>query len=416
MVEWIPLNNERRKITLDMISSRAARVRSDIRGPLYYKALKMEAEGKKVLKLNTGNPAAFGFPMPESIREALQKGMEQMTAYSLPGGMTSAKEAVFHYHRFKGVKNFKEEDIFLTNGVSEGVETLCLTLFNKADEVLLPTPNYSLWENSLYLADAKPVFYRCNKNDFSPDIEDMEKKITPHTKAILLISPNNPTGAVYSKETLLKVISLARKHDLILCSDEIYDRLILDGKEHISTAALAEDLLCITFNGISKSHVVCGLRGAWMVLSGPEKKRTALRDGLGRLFAMRLCPNTASQIAIEAAMKDTAFTEKMIRELILPRRDMALSVLDTIPGISYVKNSAAFYLFPKLDSRFHITDDRRFAMDLLEAKNILIVPGSGFSYPAPDRFRLVLLPDPSVLKNAMEDLGDFLSDYRQDQR
>jgi len=400
-------------MNFDLLSVRAAQVRSDIRGPLFRKALKMEAEGKKVLKLNTGNPASFGFPMPESIREALQKGMKDMSAYSLPGGMTSAKEAVYCYHRSKGLKNFSEEDIFLTNGVSEGVQALCLALFNKNDEVLLPSPNYSLWENALYLSDATPIFYRCNENDFSPDVEDMEKKITPRTKAILLISPNNPTGVVYSKETLLNVISLARKHNLILCSDEIYDRLTLDGREHISTAALAEDLLCITFNGISKSHVVCGLRGAWMVLSGPEKKRAVLREGLDRLFAMRLCPNTAAQIAIKAAMKDMEFTKNMIRDLLLPRRDAALSVLDTIPGISYVKNSAAFYLFPKLDSRFHITDDRRFAMDLLEEKNILLVPGSGFSHPTPDRFRLVLLPDPSRLKKAMEDLGDFLSDYRQ---
>lgn len=401
-------------MNLNLLSSRAALVRSDIRGPLYHKALEMEAEGKKVLKLNTGNPGAFGFSMPESIREELKKSAESMTPYSLPGGMTSAKEAVFHYHRSKGLKNFDEKDIFLTNGVSEGVETLCLTLFDQGDEVLLPSPNYSLWENSLYLAGAKPVFYRCKEEDFSPDVEDMETKISNRTKAILLISPNNPTGAVYSKEILEKIVALARKHDLILCSDEIYDRLTLDGKEHISTAALAEDLLCITLNGISKSHVVCGLRGAWMVLSGPEKKRALLRDGLDRLFAMRLCPNTAAQLAIVAAMKDKAFTEDMIRHQILPRRDAALSVLDTIPGLSYVKNNAAFYLFSKLDRRFHITNDQRFAMDLLEAKNILIVPGSGFSYFSPDRFRLVLLPEAEVLKKAMEDLGDFLSDYRQD--
>lgn len=401
-------------MSFDFLSSRATLVRSDIRGPLYRKALQMESEGKKVLKLNTGNPAAFGFSMPESIREALKEKAERMTAYSLPGGMTSAKEELFCYHRFKGIKNFNEEDIFLTNGVSEGVETLCLALFDREDEVLLPSPNYSLWENSLHLAGAKPIFYHCNETDFSPDLEDMEKKISPRTKAILLISPNNPTGAVYSKETLLGIVSLARKHDLILCSDEIYDRLTLDGKEHISTASLAEDLLCITLNGISKSHVVCGLRGAWMVISGPQKKRAVLRDGLERLFAMRLCPNTASQIAIEAAMKDPTFTKDMIRDL-LARRYAALSVLDTIPGVSYVKNSAAFYLFPKLDERFRITDDRRFAMDLLEAKNILIVPGSGFAYPTPDRFRLVLLPEASELKRAMESIGDFLSDYRQNQ-
>lgn len=398
----------------DILSSRADLVRSDIRGPLYREALKMEARGEKVLKLNTGNPAAFGFPMPESIREALLDGMAQMSAYSHPAGMAAAKEAVFTYHKAKGIRAFGEEDIFLTNGVSEGVETLALTLFDEGDEVLLPSPDYSLWENSVRLAGATPVFYRCREEDFLPDTADMEKKITPRTKAILLISPNNPTGTVYSEEVLMKIVALARENDLVLCSDEIYDRLVLDGKKHVSTASLAEDLLCITFNGISKSHVVCGLRGAWMVLSGPEKKKAALRDGLDRLFSMRLCPNTASQIAITAAMKDEAFTETMIRDLLLPRREAALEVLDTIPGISYVKNNAAFYIFPKLErERFHITDDKKFALDLLLAKKILVVPGSGFSYFSPDRFRLVLLPEEAALKKAMEELGDFLSDYRQ---
>lgn len=396
-----------------ILSLRGAQIHSDIRGPLYREALKMEASGIKVLKLNTGNPAAFGFPMPESIRLALNENSSQMSAYSLPGGMVSAKKAVYKDQLEKGIRGFGMEDIFLTNGVSEGVQSLCLTLFDRRDEVLLPAPNYSLWENSVRLAEAKPVFYRCREEDFSPDLEDMERKITPRTKAILLISPNNPTGAVYSKKTVSEIVALARKYGLILLSDEIYERLTLDGFSHVSTASLAEDLLTVTLGGISKSHVVCGLRGAWMVLSGPEKMRAPLRDALDRMFSMRLCPNTASQIAIKAALEDPSFTEMMIREMLLPRREAALSVLDTIPGLSYVKNHAAFYLFPKLDGRFHITDDRKFALDLLRAKHILVVPGSGFHHPTPDRFRLVLLPEAEILKRAMLDLGDFLSDYRQ---
>jgi alanine-synthesizing transaminase len=294
---------------------------------------------------------------------------------------------------------------------------LCTALLNAGDEVLLPSPNYSLWSNSVILADAVPVYYRCDESaGWYPDPEDMRAKITPRTRAILVINPNNPTGAVYPREVLEQIVALARENGLILISDEIYDRLVMDGKEHVSTASLAPDLFCVTLNGLSKSHSVCGFRCGWMCLSGAVEKGEDVLDGVVQLAAMRLCSNALTQVVIPAALAD----EETPRAMVIPggrlyeQREAAASVLAKIDGISFVKNSGAFYMFPRLSKeKYNITDDRRFARDLLLAKHILIVPGSGFDYPEPDHFRLVLLPEAPVLKKAMEDLGDFLSDYHQ---
>ncbi len=400
------------------LSHKISMLRSDIRGSVYAEALRMQKEGKKVLKLNTGNPAAFGFTMPDSVRSALLAGMDGAVPYCDLRGMEEARETILSYHRSKNIADIDIDDIFLANGVSEMVQMVLLSFLNEGDEILLPSPNYSLWENCTHLAGGVPVFYRCREeNDWFPDPADIEKKITKKTRAILLIHPNNPTGAVYSKELIQEILAVARKHDLALFCDEIYDRLILDDVCHVSPASLAPDLLSVTFNGLSKSHIICGFRCGWAVIAGPKQKRAGIQEGLTRLCAMRLCANTLSQLVVPAALQDPESTRAMLVPggRLYEQREATCSVLESIPGISFVKNRAAFYLFPKLDKeRFHISDDRKFALDLLHAKNLLIVPGSGFAWDENDHFRIVMLPEPQVLRQAMMDLGDFLSDYRQD--
>lgn len=404
-------------MNFEITTQRIALVQSDIRGPLYEEALRMESEGKKVLKLNTGNPAAFGFELPESVREALFSGVEKASPYCDVKGMKMAREAILAYHKKNGIQSTSMEDIFLSNGVSEMVQMLALATLNPGDEILLPSPNYALWKNCTYLADATPVFYRLNEEDsWQPDIEDMESKITEKTKALLLINPNNPTGTVFSEESLRKTVELARRHDLMIFSDEIYDRLVMDGLEVVSTASLAPDLLCVTLNGLSKSHIICGFRCGWGILSGPEEKKRPLREGLTKLAAMRLCSGALPQLAVSAALADSEFTDSMLvpKGRLFDQREAVCSVLETIDGISFVKNRAAFYLFPRLDKeKFGITDDKKFALDLLRAKNILVIPGSGFDHGGNNHFRIVMLPDKDTLKKAMLDLGDFLSDYKQ---
>ncbi len=398
-------------------SGRIASVRSDIRGAVYQEALKMMASGIEVLRLNTGNPPAFGFGMPESIRRALLENLDQTVAYCDLKGMPAARKAICAYETKKGLPNLSPDHIFIGNGVSELAGMFCTSLLNAGDEVLLPCPNYSLWSNCVILADAKPVYYRCDESaGWYPDPDDMRAKITPRTRAILVINPNNPTGAVYPKEVLEKIVALAREYGLILISDEIYDRLVMDGKEHVSTASLAPDLFCVTLNGLSKSHSVCGFRCGWMCFSGAVERGEDVLDGVVQLAAMRLCSNALTQVVIPAALAD----EETPRSMVIPggrlyeQRKAAASVLEKIDGVDFVKNSGAFYMFPKLSKeKFHIADDRKFARDLLLAKHILVVPGSGFDYPEPDHFRLVLLPEAPVLKKAMEDLGDFLDGYHQ---
>ncbi len=392
-------------------------VHSDIRGPVFVESNRMRAEGIDVMRLNTGNPATFGFKMPDSVRHALLDNADKAVAYCDLKGMPDAREAICEYHRSKGIEGVTPDDVFIGNGVSELVTMTLTALLNYGDEILVPAPDYSLWTNSVYIAGATPVHYVCDEtNQWFPDPDDIRSKITDKTKAIVLINPNNPTGAVYPKELLEQIIEIARQHQLVVLSDEIYDRLVMDGIEHVSTASLCNDLLCITYNGLSKSHIVCGFRCGWMIVSGAKKEAADFITGLVALSAMRLCANALMQLVIPAALADPEST----REMIVPggrlyeQREACCRELDKIDGISYVKNHAAFYIFPKLDiKKFNITDDQQFAMDFLHAKHVMIIPGRGFSWKDPDHFRIVMLPKAEDMARAMRDLGDFLSDYHQ---
>lgn len=399
------------------LSDRMANVHSDIRGPLYREAMRLQEKGIDVLKLNTGNPAAFGFPLPESIRNAIEGREAEAVPYCDFQGMPEAREAIAQYARSKGIQDVQACDIFIGNGVSEVVNFALLPLLNPGDEVLVPEPNYSLWSNTVLLAGGTPVYYLCDEaSGWNPDIADLRSKITSKTRAMVIINPNNPTGVLYDTQILEQMLQVAREHDLIVFSDEIYDRLVMDGKIHVSTASLAPDLTVITLNGLSKSHCLCGYRCGWMVISGPRERTMAYRDGIVELTSMRLCSNALGQLVIPAALQDMETPASMVRPggRLYQQRAATLSALDQIDGISYVKNDAAFYLFPKLDvKKFGITDDRKFAADLLRAANILIVPGSGFDWKEPDHFRIVMLPEAEILHSAMLRMGAFLDGYYQ---
>lgn len=398
-------------------SDRLLSVHSDIRGPVFVKAMEMVAAGTDVLRLNTGNPATFGFGMPESVRNALINNLDKAVGYCDLKGMPEARNAIYAYHLGKGITELTPDDIFIGNGVSEVVSMVMTALLNPGDEILIPSPSYSLWTNMAYITEAKPTFYRCDEqSNWYPDLDDIRSKITSKTRALLIINPNNPTGALYPKEILEELVQIARENQLMIFSDEIYDRLVMDGLEHISTASLAPDLPVFTFNGLSKSHIVCGFRCGWMAMSGPRKLKEDAIAAITKLASMRLCGNALTQLVIPAALADNESTKALISPggRLYEQREATIKALDTIPGISYVKNSAAFYLFPKLDKEhFQLKDDRKFVMDLLESKHILMVPGSGFDWPEPDHVRIVMLPQPEVLHRAMLDLGDFLSTYRQ---
>ncbi len=392
-------------------------VHSDIRGPLFYEAMEMESKGIRVLKLNTGNPAAFGFKMPDGIHSDLKERLEKAVGYCDFRGMPEARESITKYHVSKGVREFYKDDVFIGNGVSEVVTFALQALLDPSDEVLVPTPCYSLWSNSVYLTGAKPVFYICDeKSDWNPDISDIKSKITSRTKAIVIINPNNPTGALYSEDILRKIADIARENNLLLFSDEIYDRLVMDGLSHVSLASLAPDIPVVTLNGLSKSHCLCGFRCGWMVLSGPKQLTERYRQNLIKLTSMRLCANALSQLIIPTALADEKTPLSMVSPggRIFEQRKAATEILSSIESISFVKNKAAFYLFPRLDAKkLGITDDKKFAMDLLHSTNILIVPGSGFDWHSQAHFRIVMLPEVDILRDAMQKLGAFLDGYRQ---
>ena len=392
-------------------------IHSDIRGPLYYEALGLEKRGINVLKLNTGNPAAFGFEMPDSVYNALSGQLRRGLGYCDFRGMPEARAAICDYHKARGILDICEDDVIIGNGVSEVVSFALLPLLNPGDEVLVPAPCYSLWSNSVYLCESKPVYYVCDeKSNWFPDVKDIESKITNKTKAIVIINPNNPTGALYPNDILLKIADIARKNNLMIFSDEIYDRLVMDGQTHTSIAALAPDVPTVTMNGLSKSHCLCGFRCGWMVISGPKIKTETYRQGIYKLISMRLCSNALAQLVIPAAIADMETPLSMIRPggRLYEQREATISELNKIDSISVIKNSAAFYVFPKLDVKKHnITDDRKFARDLLLATNILIVPGSGFDWKDPDHFRIVMLPKPEILRDAISRLGNFLDGYIQ---
>lgn len=398
-------------------ASRMVNVHSDIRGPLFMEAMKRQEQGIDILKLNTGNPATFGFGLPKSIESALKEHLEKGVGYCDFRGMPEARRAICDYEMSKGIKDITPNDVFIGNGVSEVVSFALNPLLNDGDEVLVPTPSYSLWGNSVYLAGGKPIFYVCDeKANWYPDIADIRSKITDRTKAIVVINPNNPTGMLYPREILEEIVEVAREFELLVFADEIYDRLVMDGLVHTSIASLADDIPFITMNGLSKSHCLCGYRCGWMVISGPRHLTEDYRQGIVQLTSMRLCANTLSQIIIPAALEDMETPHSMIVPggRIYEQREATVRELERINGISFVKNNSAFYLFPKLDvKKFNITDDKKFARDLLYATNILLVPGSGFDWKEPDHFRIVMLPEAEQLADAMCRMGVFLDGYKQ---
>lgn len=398
-------------------SSKLDNVLYDVRGPVVDEANRMEQSGINVLKLNIGNPAPFGFRTPDEVVFDMQRQLTECEGYSASKGLFSARKAIMQYSQLKNLPNVTLEDIYTGNGVSELINLSMSALLDSNDEVLVPSPDYPLWTACVTLAGGKAVHYICDEqSDWYPDINDMKKKITPNTKAIVIINPNNPTGALYPREVLQQIVDLAREHQLMIFSDEIYDRLVMDGEEHVSIASLAPDLFCVTFSGLSKSHMIAGYRIGWMVLSGNKDIAKDYIQGLNMLSNMRLCSNVPAQSIVQTALGGY----QSVKNYIVPggrvyeQREFIYNALKDIPGISVVKPKAAFYIFPKIDvKKFNITNDEKFALDLLRDKKILLIHGGGFNWKEPDHFRIVYLPRIEVLKDAMDSLADFLTYYRQ---
>ncbi|MBR5734024.1 MAG: aminotransferase class I/II-fold pyridoxal phosphate-dependent enzyme [Desulfovibrionaceae bacterium] len=392
-------------------------VQYDVRGPVVDEAARMEENGIKVLKLNIGNPAPFGFTAPDKILEGMRDAVAGSQGYSESRGILAAREALVEYAKGKGIPNVSAKDIYTGNGASELIQVSLTALLDQGDEVLIPAPDYPLWTACANLAGGKAVHYICDEqSDWYPDLADIERKITDRTKALVIINPNNPTGALYPRELLERLVEIARKHELIIFADEIYDRLVMDGEEHVSIASLAPDLFCVTVSGLSKSHMVCGFRVGWMILSGNKDLARDYIAGINMLSNMRLCSNVPAQKLIPLALKGYQSSSEYFQPggRVYEQREFIWKALNDIPGISAVKPKAAFYIFPKIDvKRFNITDDNKFALDFLKEKHVLFVPGTGFNWPSPDHFRIVYLPDLDVLKASAEKLKDFLSTYRQ---
>ena len=398
-------------------SSKLDLVLYDVRGPVVEEAARMEEEGKKILKLNIGNPAPFGFSAPDEVIEDMMQNVRDCQGYSDSRGIFSARKAIMQYCQLKGIPGVMMNDIYTGNGVSELINLSMQALLDDGDEVLIPAPDYPLWTACATLAGGKAVHYICDEQaDWNPDIDDIRKKITDRTKAIVIINPNNPTGALYPREVLEQIVQVAREHELMIFSDEIYDRLVMDGLKHLSIASLAPDLFCVTFSGLSKSHMIAGFRVGWMVLSGAKEKGRDYIEGLNMLSNMRLCSNVPAQSVIQTALGGYQSVEEYISPggRIYEQREFIYNALRDIPGITVVKPKAAFYIFPRLDrTKFNISDDEQFALDFLHEKQVLVVHGGGFNWGEPDHFRVVYLPDIRTLKHAAAQLGDFLAGYSQ---
>lgn len=389
----------------------------DIRGPVHREARRLEEEGHKILKLNIGNPSPFGFDAPEEIVQDMIHNVPLSQGYSDSRGLFTGRKAVMQYCQQKNIKNVEIDDVYLGNGASELIVMSMQALLNNGDEILIPAPDYPLWTASVSLSGGKAVHYLCDEqSDWYPDIEDIKSKITPATRGIVIINPNNPTGAVYPVEVLEAIIELAREHQLIIFSDEIYDKILYDEARHVSTASLADDVVFITYNGLSKAYRVAGFRAGWMVISGAKNNATDYIEGIELLASMRLCSNVPGQHAIQTALGGY----QSINELIAPggrlrqQRDIAYEMITAIPGVSCVKPRGAMYLFAKLDqNKFHIKDDEKMVLDLLTQKKILIVQGSAFNWPDTDHFRIVFLPRADELERAITQIADFLETYSQ---
>lgn len=399
-------------------SSKLDNVLYDVRGPVVDEADRMAAAGLNILKLNIGNPAPFGFNAPEEVILDMRQSLWDCQGYSDSKGLFSARKAIMQYCQLKSIPKVTVDDIYTGNGVSELINLCMQALLNDGDEILIPAPDYPLWTGTASLAGGKPVHYICDEeSDWYPDIQDIRSKITDRTKAIVIINPNNPTGALYPKEILEEIVKIAQEFGLIIFSDEIYDRLVMDGLQHVSIASIApEDVFCVTFSGLSKSHMIAGFRVGWMVLSGNKRQAADYIEGLKMLSNMRLCSNVPAQSIIQTALGGY----QSVQEYLVPggriyeQRECIYRLLNDIPGITAKKPKAAFYIFPKLDvEKFNIHDDEQFALDLLREKRILVVHGGGFNWHAPDHFRIVYLPRKADLEVAVGQIGDFLATYHQ---
>lgn len=389
----------------------------DVRGPVVEEADRMIADGVHILKLNIGNPAPFGFTAPEEVIRDMMRNLPETEGYSDSKGLFPARKAIMQYCQLKKIPNVEIGDIYTGNGVSELITMSMQGLLNNGDEILMPSPDYPLWTAAANLAGGHPVHYMCDEAaNWYPDMDDIRSKITDRTKGIVIINPNNPTGALYPREVLQEIVDIAREHQLIIFADEIYDRLVMDGEEHISIASLAPDLFCVTLNGLSKSHRIAGFRVGWMCLSGDKSCAKGYIEGLNMLASMRLCSNVPAQSIVQTALGGYQSSD----ELLLPggriyeQREFIYKALNRIPGISAVKPKAAFYIFPKIDtSMYNIHNDEQFVLDFLRQEKVLLVHGGGFNWPEPDHFRVVYLPRVGELEEAIEKLEHFLKHYRQ---
>jgi alanine-synthesizing transaminase len=398
-------------------SAKLANVCYDIRGPVLAHAKQMEEEGQRIVKLNIGNPAPFGFTAPDEIVQDVIRNLPDASGYCDSKGLFAARKAIMHYTQQKQIAGVQIEDIYIGNGVSELIVMALQALLNNGDEVLIPAPDYPLWTAAVSLSGGLPRHYHCDESsDWMPDLDDIRGKITPNTRAIVIINPNNPTGALYPVELLQAILDLARRHQLIVYADEIYDKVLYDGVQHTSIASLADDVLCLTFNGLSKNYRACGYRAGWMVVSGEKSHALDYIEGLTILASMRLCANVPAQYAIQTALGGY----QSINDLVLPtgrlgkQRDLAFQLLTEIPGVSCVKPQAALYLFPRLNPHIYpIADDQQFVLDLLLEEKVLLVQGTGFNWPYPDHLRIVFLPHEDDLTDAIGRFARFLERYRK---
>lgn len=398
-------------------SERLNNVSYDLCGPLYERANELEQQGHRVTKLNIGNPAPFGFDAPDEVIQHIVRNLQHAQGYSDHKGLLSARMAVKRYYESKGFAAIHPDDIFLGNGLSELIMHAVEALLNQGDEVLIPAPDYPLWTAAVRFSGGKAVHYRCDEAaSWFPDVQDIRSKITPRTRAIVLINPNNPTGAVYSKELLQQIVQVAEEHNLVIFSDEIYDKILYEGTEFTSVATLTDAVLCVTFSGLSKNYLAAGFRAGWMLLSGAKHLAQEYLNGLNVLASLRVCSNVPAQYAIEVALEG----EQTIYQLTQPngrlgqQRALAYEKLTAVPGISCVKPMGAFYLFPKLDTtKFNVSTDQQIALDLLSEQHVLLVPGSGFNYPEHDHFRVVYLPELTELNQTMDRLQTFFANYQR---
>jgi alanine-synthesizing transaminase len=398
-------------------SAKLANVCYDIRGPVLDKARAMEEEGHKIIKLNIGNLAVFGLEPPDEILQDMIRNLPNAAGYTDSKGLFAPRKSVVHYTQEKRIAGVTVDDVYLGNGASELITMSMNALLNAGDEILVPAPDYPLWTASVSLSGGTPVHYMCDEQaEWTPDLADIARKITPQTKGIVVINPNNPTGALYPTEVLQAIVELARQHNLIVFADEIYDKVLYDGQVHTSIASLADDVLFVTFNGLSKNYRSCGYRAGWMIVSGDKRRAKDYIEGLNMLASMRLCANTPGQLAIQTALGGY----QSINDLVAPsgrlcrQRDLAHRLLTQIPGVTCVKPKAALYMFPRLDpAMYPIEDDQQFAYELLAEEKVLIVQGTGFNYPTPDHFRLVFLPHEDDLADAVGRIARFLAHYRK---